>query len=267
MCIIMTKVKGTDFPSPQIIANCISANRDGFSMAWNEDGKVHNFKTMDPDEALLRYTQLSERLDASVTTFIFHARIATHGTKRLENCHCWIQDGYAFAHNGVMSNIPVHDDLTDSECFFREYFLPVLKGCGAKVAKKVSQQIIGPSRIVCLNGRGDVMMLGHWENDCETGHKGTVYYSNLSYRPVRSVFPRSCGGSYTSYQKALESAGTLTKHGNGRAKRQVKYSDSARERAMAGFPASQTPSQGLLFPSAPEGALSQTSAAAAPNKA
>lgn len=204
MCIIVMKPKGSDFPSEQVIRNCMDKNPDGFSMAWNTpDGKVKNFQSMDKDNTILVYRAVVSTMDPAVTGFIFHARWATHGSKDVKNCHCWIGETpmgpMAFAHNGVLTNIAVHDDLTDSECFFRDIFVPVACGSGLKVAGKVARAIIGTSRFAFLLKDGDVNLMGEFIKDTEPGHKGCCYFSNAGYRSYSSVFSSgyasSLGGS------------------------------------------------------------------------
>ena len=47
MCVIAVKIKGADFVPLANIQQCIKRNPDGFSMAWNCNGKVEAFRTMD----------------------------------------------------------------------------------------------------------------------------------------------------------------------------------------------------------------------------
>lgn len=188
MCIVVVKPMGSDFPSLKTISNCMQRNPDGFAFAWNENGQVRNFKSMDYKEALMKYAELRGRLDPKKTCIIVHARIATHGSKKVENCHCWIKDGIAFAHNGVLRNIPVSNDRTDSETFFTDYFLPVFRGAGIGVASNVAKAIAEPSgsKFAFLDRSGKYGVVGNYINFREPNAKGSCYYSNNSFRD--SVF-------------------------------------------------------------------------------
>lgn len=214
MCIIVVKLKGSDFPSDKIIKQCMKANPDGFGLAWNENGKVRSYKTMDEKEMLRQWHYVAS-LDKETTGAMLHARIATHGSKKLENCHCWIEDDMAFAHNGILSNVFVHDDMTDSECFFRDIVLPIYRAAnktykgrrdkdGKRLASLVPGRAIaalaGSSRLAFLNGNGDFSLFGDFVRDTEEGKKGPVYYSNRSYINY-SDYTRQFGGVFsTPYQ-------------------------------------------------------------------
>lgn len=205
MCIIMFKCKGSSFPSQQTISNCMDRNPDGFAMAWNEpDGSLRNFQTMDRGEALKRYIRLVKTHDPEKTALIFHARIATHGSKKRENCHCWLADtkigDVAFAHNGILSNVPNRDDMTDSETFFRDYFLPTLEGAGLETAGKVAKAIAGNSKFAFLFEGGHISCVGAFEKHADKGAKGVCYYSNSSYVGIgASLFPGYRSGSSPRY--------------------------------------------------------------------
>ena len=131
MCVIAVKKQGADFPSKKVITACMKENPHGFAAAWNHNGRLMTFRTMDEAEMIAKYDEI-RRLDPAATALVFHARIATHGSKTLANCHCWTNDDgtLAFAHNGVLDNIQVCGDMTDSETFFRDIYLPVLEGAG-----------------------------------------------------------------------------------------------------------------------------------------
>ena len=182
MCVIVLKFKGADFPSKNVIKACMKANPDGYAAAWNQDGRLQTFRTMDEAAMLAKYDEI-RRLDPKTTGLVFHARIATHGSKTLANCHCWTNDDgtLAFAHNGVLSNIGNRDDMTDSETFFRDYFLPVMEGCGLPVATKVANAVIGGSKFAFMFPSGEIVPMGYYMKDTEAGHKGTVYFSNMNW--------------------------------------------------------------------------------------
>lgn len=182
MCIIALKFKGSDFPIAQTISNCMDSNRDGFAIAWNENGRLNVFKTMDASEMLEKYRHVSS-LDPATTGMVFHARIATHGSKKVENCHLWTDKSgrLAFAHNGMLHNVEVHDDMTDSEVFFRDYFLPVMEKCGPKVARRVADAIRGSSKFALINDKGDILPMGEYIKEKDLTDKGCLYFSNNSY--------------------------------------------------------------------------------------
>ena len=191
MCIIAVKCKGADFAPLSAIKNCVDSNPHGFGMAWNQDGAVKTFRTMDPAEAIARYHTLSTTLDPARTALLFHARIATHGSKKLENCHCWTYgDTVAFAHNGILHNIPARDDMTDSETFFRDYFIPAVEGVDWEYALKLAKAIVAGThnKLALIDSNGGVWLTGDYVKESFSGCRGKIYFSNTSYRP-RFFYP------------------------------------------------------------------------------
>ena len=185
MCVIVLKFKGADFPSKRTIKACIEENPHGFAMAWNENGQLRTFRTMDADEIMSKYDEV-RHLDPAATGLVFHARIATHGSKSLANCHCWTNDegNLAFAHNGILSNVGSRGDLTDSETFFRDIFLPVYDGAGKRVAMEVARitALATNSRLALIDEKGDISPVGAYSKECEEGHRGMVYFSNMNWK-------------------------------------------------------------------------------------
>lgn len=182
MCILVTKKKGVVYPSVETVKNCMRANPDGFAMAFNFKGKVVTFKTLDADEFLEAYINLTKNADRRDTGLMLHMRIATHGTVREENCHCWLADvlgeEMAFAHNGILS-IPNRDDMTDSETFLRDYLEPCQSV--AELFETIDNNI-GNSKFAFIDGDGNIMRFGNFITD-----RG-VNYSNASYVRNRYSF-------------------------------------------------------------------------------
>lgn len=186
MCIIAAKTLGTDWPALDIINNCCVNNPDGFAIAWNEDGEIKTFRTMDRAEFIARYNTIIHEVNPDTSAAIIHARWATHGSKKLENCHCWTGGGLAFAHNGVMSNVPNREDMTDSETFFRDYFLPVYETLGWDKAKLISRAIAGTNRLAWIDATGHIYLMGEWLKYQEQGRKGKLYFSNRGFQSSTS---------------------------------------------------------------------------------
>lgn len=189
MCILITKEKGIQYPSPQTIANCIESNPDGFAMAYSYRGKLTTFKTLDPDEFMDEYEKVTEYLNASQTAMIIHCRIATHGTVKESNCHCWtgkvLGSPIAFAHNGILPIKP-QDDMTDSETFLRQYLQPCKN---LSEFLRTVNHFIGSSKLAFLDGDGNILRFGPF---CE--ERG-IQYSNRSYMRynARCADPRLWG--------------------------------------------------------------------------
>lgn len=176
MCILVLKKKGVHFPALNVVKNCVKANPDGFSMAWNDGFRVHTFKTMDAQKFLQAYRDITISLDHRTTAIMLHMRIATHGSKNIKNCHCWTADilgkEMAFAHNGILS-IKNREDMTDSETFLRDYIEDV-DSVGEFF--DIVERGIGYSKFGFIDGWGNIIHFGPFNV-----YRG-VMYSNYSYQ-------------------------------------------------------------------------------------
>ena len=175
MCIVIVKKMGVKYPSIENVSNSCDNNPDGFAIAWAVDNVVRNYRTMDK-KLFLKKCKEVWKLDYKKTAVVIHARIATHGSVGIKNCHCWIDEGtaLAFAHNGILT-ISNRGDLTDSETFFRDIFLPIYKKYGWSQAELAINACIGTSKFAFISATGDIHAYGNYNE-----LKG-VLYSNTSY--------------------------------------------------------------------------------------
>lgn len=174
MCVIIAKASKVKAPALSIIKAAIATNPHGNAISWIKDGKLETFKTLSAEEMIDYYTSNYEALCES--SFVFHARIATNGSKRLENCHGWstFNGRMAFFHNGIL-NIESRGDLTDSETFLRDIYEPIALTKGHKAAEPAIRAVIGSSKFAFINSEGGIKLYGHY-----TEREG-VYYSNLNF--------------------------------------------------------------------------------------
>lgn len=179
MCVIMSKAAGAQFPPKSEIENCVKKNPDGFGAMWVSGGRVKVYKTMKAEKFLKWYDRFVATQPIAVP-LVCHMRIATHGSKREQNCHPWTDKAgsVGFAHNGIL-NIKNRKDMTDSETFFRDLWLPIWKGYGKEAAKRVTEAIVGTSRFCFLYADGSIERWGNWE---QGSVKEGVYYTNSSWR-------------------------------------------------------------------------------------
>lgn len=195
MCIVIAKPLGQKWPKREYIKESANNNPDGFAMSWAYKGKLCRYTTMKKDEFLRMYESLSSRLDENKTAMLIHARIKTHGSVSQKNCHCWVEGNISFAHNGILS-IKNRDDMTDSETFFRDIFLPVYKGGGWTAAERAINAVIGSSKFAFLDNKGNIRWYGHSEK------VDGCLYSNTSYKKTET---RGWGtvysGGYGSYNR------------------------------------------------------------------
>lgn len=199
MCILIVKRTGVQFPSVQAIQESCTHNPDGFAMSYYAEGKVNIFRTLDKNEFLAKYRAVSA-LSYKKVSMIIHARIATHGSVKLENTHCWMDEktGIVFAHNGILS-IANRGDLTDSETFFRDIFIPAYKYAGWDGGERAVKTIIGSSKFAFMDKKGHIYTFGNYIND------GGCLFSNTSYQPRTysyggSSLPVTSSTAYKKYE-------------------------------------------------------------------
>ena len=82
MCLLIAQPRGVTF-SKKDIKDYLSYNADGFGACVVTDGKLEVLRIMDDPAAVLTtyYAKLAGR------KAMLHFRMATHGTRGLENCH------------------------------------------------------------------------------------------------------------------------------------------------------------------------------------
>lgn len=155
MCVICYKPKGANLPPKREIYAMAKTNPDGFGFV----STYHNYKSMDFDDFYYHLAQIDKKEDC-----IIHFRWATHGSKKLSNCHPFVKDNVWFAHNGVLPIRPI-GDTTDSETTFRCHLLPVIERCNFNLdANKVSKAVnnlIGSSKFAFMYG-GKVKLFGRF---------------------------------------------------------------------------------------------------------
>ena len=178
MCIIAIKPREVAYPSYKRVKNMCENNSDGFAIVWHVKGEpVRNYRTLNEKKFLKKYNEITSSYKAKDVSLFIHARIKTHGTQKLENCHGWIEDkiGLAFAHNGILS-IKNRDDMTDSETFFRDIFAPVFEIGGWSAGERAIKACIGTSKFCFMDMYGNLIHYGNYIK----GDDG-ILYSNDSY--------------------------------------------------------------------------------------
>lgn len=187
MCIIAIKNPGVQFPTLATVETMCDHNPDGFAVVWHRAGDKQSrvYRTMDREKFLKRYRTIVRNCDYRTTALYIHARIATHGSLRINNCHGFVdhKSRLCFAHNGILYNIPNRDDLTDSETFFRDYFIPTFRHGGWREADQLIKETIGYSKFVFMDGDGNIRRYGDYIKD-ENG----VLYSNSSFRTHKYLY-------------------------------------------------------------------------------
>ena len=129
MCVIIVKPQGVKMPNKDILDACREANTDGvgYCTSSGKFNKSTNYELIKND--LLNIQQNDKA--------IIHFRFATQGSVIDANCHPFISNDIYFAHNGCLPFLN-KTDQTDSEIFFRNKVMPVVKKYGLNSNKSIN---------------------------------------------------------------------------------------------------------------------------------
>lgn len=197
MCIIAIKKKNVKFPEVSTIKTMCDNNPDGFAIVYHITGKgVFSMRSLNSDDVYKTYRNLL-RYSYRKVSFFMHARIKTHGTININNCHGWRSDECKshFAHNGILK-IDNRDDMTDSETFLRDIFTPAFVYGGWKAAERTITACIGTSKFVFMDDDGHIRHYGQYVED------NGMLYSNNTYKEDRwAGYYSTCYNSASSNYK------------------------------------------------------------------
>jgi hypothetical protein len=130
LCVIPPNV----IPSREKLENSALNNPDGFGFAIiiPAEDRIHVERTMNPDTSINRFLEMRTKYPESFA--MWHARLATHGSTTVDNCHPF-QVGYdnrtVLAHNGILPIVQPTGDLRSDTRIFAEDLLPSIGGVSA----------------------------------------------------------------------------------------------------------------------------------------
>jgi hypothetical protein len=183
MCIAVIKPRGVDLPTQTELASCFESNKDGFGMAYTEEGQ----EGVTIRKGALTLPNVYALLDSvekpKERNMILHFRIATEGAVCAGNCHPFplsgkgaslqstsIRTSMAIAHNGVIN-------VTNEDKIERNTTIPA----GASLTWESGKQ--------GYRERGGKFVPYKWTTEDWAGHYNTdggfysyVYRSGLNLR-------------------------------------------------------------------------------------
>ncbi len=202
MCIIIYSPDG-NIPKKHLHQS-LWMNDDGWGIMFPENGNLQVVYGLKKAE-FFREWKWIKKLNAPV---VFHARIATHGNSKIDNCHPFMIPGHgqlAVAHNGIISRqAPSLNDTTERSDT-RNFVDNILANLPLhfetmEVYRELLSEYVGHSKLVFMDGEGEVTIVnqkhGFWVNK--------MWYSNRSYLPYRNepALNKSGSYSYIPYQQA-----------------------------------------------------------------
>ena len=192
MCLLILKKPGFEIPE-EYLKEGFRCNSCGSGMGWFDPKATGPIK-YSLHKGYFTYPEFIEQYRKNITkdvTAIIHFRIATHGSKTKANCHPhWIDGGWLMGHNGVIQDVTLTGDESDTVAFARDEIMEFVKrypDCikDKAVQDKIAARIGLGNKLVFLNQHGEHIIIneqaGHW--------KDGTWYSNSSYTIPRYVKP------------------------------------------------------------------------------
>lgn len=127
LCVIPPNV----IPSREKLENSALNNPDGFGFAIviPSEKRIHAERTMNADTSISRFIEMREKYPEGYA--MWHARLSTHGTVTVDNCHPFMVGGDSqtyLAHNGILPILePIGDRRSDTRIFAEDLF-PAIGG-------------------------------------------------------------------------------------------------------------------------------------------
>lgn len=190
MCLIIVGL-GSDTPDRRALDDACFYNPDGFGwaiVAKHDDGtnRLVTNKSMLDTEAVDQYLGAMSLLGERVLYSVFHARIATHGTTSIDNCHPFPIAGdrdTVLFHNGMLSRCHAEGDPRSDTVIFASDWLPAIGGHKALandyVRQMVSDFALG-SKLVIASVELDVPIIinegaGEWRKGLWFSNRATTF--------------------------------------------------------------------------------------------
>jgi predicted glutamine amidotransferase len=197
MCIICVKPQGAKLPDDKTIETMYKNNPDGAGFMFARNGKVEIRK------GFMTYADFRHELDkackagAGDGSLVMHFRITTHGGTCQQNTHpfplssdigelrsLYTTCDIGVAHNGIIKIKTRDKSVSDTQEFIASVLTPVYnsdhKFYESERIREAILDCINGSRMVFLEGDGQVQMIGSWIED------GGCYYSNDTYKLYNS---------------------------------------------------------------------------------
>lgn len=205
MCLIIHKPAGTKFDR-EIVRNASVLNPDGFGFMWIENGIVEAYKSTDMNqiESVLDGFDLHPDIPVGL-----HLRYATHGSVTNVNCHPFVtkKHRYGLMHNGIVRNVVLSGDESDTRAFCRQIAFPTLQRHDlATASQKIADAHGDGNRMLIAAADGTFVRTGHWtERDGQFYSNGSSFYSYNSLKDWNRIgFGRSDYRMTTDPQELID---------------------------------------------------------------
>lgn len=196
MCLLIAMRPGMT-PKEDDLMTAVVNNPDGCGWAIIHGDKIKLSREMKGSKAVVKF--LADREQYPDGWALFHARIATHGTVGLDNCHPFKVGGDSrvlFAHNGILNISLSEGDLRSDSKAFAEDLLPRLPITNLDdwFHFAMLEAWLGYDKAVILTVHPDLKQTCYILNEKYGFWREGVWYSNTSYKPF--VQPVKTWGLY-----------------------------------------------------------------------
>lgn len=216
MCLLCF-IPPNETPKEEHLLNACKNNPDGFGFAFlTTKGFVVERSMTYPELVAKFYRTRKKYPDAPA---LFHARLATHGTKNLDNCHPFYVAGnkdILLAHNGIL---PVHiaenDTRSDTKVFAEDYLKHLgIKQLDSEIGFNILEQFCSGSKLVILNRNPSLAyswyiineLAGDWDKKDQCWYSNSGYKSSNKYQRSSST---SIWGTYKSNEQIADRYSSL----------------------------------------------------------
>lgn len=164
----------------------------GFAIVVSRQKRIITYHTMNPDDAVNEFLKMRAQYPEDYA--LWHARLATHGTTNLDNCHPFqVSDNMTvLAHNGILPvDIPVGDWRSDTRIFAEEVLAKIggVSALDNPHTYNMIEEYTSGSKVCVLtvDPRAEYQMYLLHENKGTADESG-VWWSNDSCSPSYGLY-------------------------------------------------------------------------------
>lgn len=184
MCLLCF-VPPKKWPKKKHLENACASNPDGFGFSINLGNKIITRKSMNSKELIEEFFDL--RNDNKDSAALFHARLATHGTRDINNCHPFDVDNddkIVMAHNGILPVMMDKNDWrSDTRVFAEEYMSTIgIKMLDDPIGNDIISEYCNGSKLVFLNASDKLDKEWYIINESSGMYEKDIWYSNAGYK-------------------------------------------------------------------------------------
>lgn len=209
MCLLCF-VPPKEWPKKKHLKTACRNNPDGFGFAIAVGSEIIVRKSMDSNELIEEFYDL--RSDNKDCPALFHARLATHGSKNLDNCHPFAVTGdeqIIMAHNGILPVLMDKDKVrSDTKIFAEDYMTKMgVESLDDQIGFDIIQEYCSGNKLVFLNASNKLKYQWYIVNETNGVYEKKVWYSNSGYDDNKPVWNSKTYTPYSSnfYGNLVES--------------------------------------------------------------